>query len=74
MARSKKLSSAANTKPRPFGFVLIPFDKSFDNIYQLGIVPACREAVHTARGWMSRFTTEAFWIASTTKSPRPTSS
>lgn len=32
------------TSPKPFVFVLMPFDSSFDDIYQLGIKPACVEA------------------------------
>lgn len=33
-----------NTAPKPFVFVLMPFDKAFDDIYQLGIKPACVDA------------------------------
>ena len=29
------------TIPKPFCFVLMPFDKAFDDIYQLGIKAAC---------------------------------
>ena len=32
------------TKPKPFVFVLMPFDSSFDDIYNLGISAACKEA------------------------------
>jgi hypothetical protein len=32
------------TTPKPFIFVLMPFDKEFDDVYQLGIKPACDEA------------------------------
>ncbi|HEX8248149.1 MAG TPA: hypothetical protein VF599_08265 [Pyrinomonadaceae bacterium] len=32
------------TKPKPFVFVLMPFSAEFNNIYELGIKPACREA------------------------------
>ena len=32
------------TKPRPFVFVLMPFDPQFDDTYQLAIKPACEEA------------------------------
>jgi hypothetical protein len=32
------------TAPRPFVFVLMPFSKDFDDIYQLGIRAACEEA------------------------------
>lgn len=32
------------TSPKPFVFVLMPFDSNFDDIYQLGIKPACSEA------------------------------
>jgi len=29
------------TTPKPFVFVLMPFDREFDDVYQLGIKPAC---------------------------------
>lgn len=32
------------TKPKPFVFVLMPFDKKFDDVYQLGIKEACSNA------------------------------
>jgi hypothetical protein len=32
------------TNPKPFVFVLMPFDRSFDDIYQLGIKAACHDA------------------------------
>ena len=32
------------TTPKPFVFVLMPFDGAFDDIYQLGIKAACKEA------------------------------
>ena len=32
-----------DTQPKPFVFVLMPFDRSFDDIYQLGIKAACHE-------------------------------
>jgi hypothetical protein len=32
------------TKPKPFVFVLMPFLDEFDDIYQLGIKPACSDA------------------------------
>ncbi|MGB6068402.1 MAG: hypothetical protein WBG50_26630 [Desulfomonilaceae bacterium] len=32
------------TTPKPFVFVLMPFDRSFDDIYQLGIKAACDTA------------------------------
>lgn len=31
-------------KPKPFVFVLMPFDPSFDDVYQLGIKDACKQA------------------------------
>lgn len=34
----------SETSPKPFVFVLMPFDSNFDDIYQLGIKPACSEA------------------------------
>ncbi len=33
-----------DTSPKPFVFVLMPFEKSFDDIYQLGIKAACLES------------------------------
>ena len=33
-----------STKPKPFCFVLMPFDSSFDDIYKLGIKDACNTA------------------------------
>ncbi|MFZ0737652.1 MAG: hypothetical protein WBL70_01130 [Candidatus Acidiferrales bacterium] len=34
----------ADTAPKPFVFVLMPFDQKFDDIYQLGIKPAAEGA------------------------------
>lgn len=33
-----------DTKPKPFVFVLMPFAKEFDDVYQLGIKAACQKA------------------------------
>lgn len=33
-----------STTPKPFVFVLMPFDAEFDDVYQLGIKPACNDA------------------------------
>lgn len=33
-----------DTTPRPFVFVLMPFVKEFDDVYKLGIKPACEKA------------------------------
>ena len=33
-----------NTKPKPFCFVLMPFDSSFNDIYEFGIKGACSDA------------------------------
>jgi hypothetical protein len=33
-----------STRPRPFAFVLMPFDKSFDDTFELAIEPACDAA------------------------------
>jgi hypothetical protein len=30
--------------PKPFAFVLMPFDEAFDDVYKLGIKPACEDA------------------------------
>jgi hypothetical protein len=32
------------TAPKPFVFVLMPFDREFDDVYQLGIKPACEKS------------------------------
>jgi|SRR5581483_1394232 len=34
----------ADTAPKPFVFVLMPFEPSFDDVYKLGIKPACQDA------------------------------
>lgn len=34
----------STTTPRPFCFVLMPFDGSFDDVYELGIAAACKDA------------------------------
>ena len=37
-------------KPKSFAFVLMPFDKAFDEVYKEGIKPACKAAgVHCER-------------------------
>lgn len=33
-----------DTRPKPFVFVLMPFDTAFTDVYQLGIKPACEKA------------------------------
>lgn len=38
------MQPAETTSPKPFVFVLMPFDRAFDNVYQLGIKDACKEA------------------------------
>jgi hypothetical protein len=30
--------------PKPFAFVMMPFNQDFDDVYQLGIKPACQDA------------------------------
>jgi hypothetical protein len=32
------------TSPKPFVFVLMPFDEDFDDTYKLGIFAACKDA------------------------------
>jgi Nucleoside 2-deoxyribosyltransferase len=34
----------ASTQPKPFAFVLMPFDAAFNDVYHLGIKPACADA------------------------------
>ena len=36
--------STPQTKPRPFCFVLMPFDESFDDVYNIGIKESCEKA------------------------------
>jgi hypothetical protein len=38
------LGTDSSTLPKPFIFVLMPFSSEFDDVYQLGIKPACKEA------------------------------
>lgn len=33
-----------DTKPKPFVFVLMPFSENFDDVYELGIKAACKNA------------------------------
>src|SRR6266699_115255 len=37
-------AATEGTKPKPFVFVLMPFDPSFDDIYKFGIKSACEAA------------------------------
>ena len=32
------------TTPKPFVFVLMPFNETFEDVYKLGIQPACEES------------------------------
>jgi hypothetical protein len=32
-----------STRPKPFVFVLMPFDPSFDDVYRFGIKAACAD-------------------------------
>ena len=38
------LDRSSKTAPKPFVFVLMPFDKAFDDVYKLGIRAACERA------------------------------
>jgi hypothetical protein len=38
------MSKTKNTAPKPFCFVLMPFDPSFDDVYKIGIKEACEDA------------------------------
>lgn len=38
------LPAQVTTQPKPFAFVLMPFDPKFNDVYQLGIKTACEEA------------------------------
>jgi nucleoside 2-deoxyribosyltransferase len=35
------METSPSTLPKPFVFVLMPFDKKFNDVYQLGIQKAC---------------------------------
>jgi hypothetical protein len=39
-----EMAEMTTTKPKPFCFVLMPFDSKFDDVYQLGIKEACAKA------------------------------
>lgn len=30
-----------DTRPKPFAFILMPFEKKFEDVYKLGIKQAC---------------------------------
>ncbi len=38
------MAASHSTLPKPFVFILMPFDKKFNDVYQLGIKKACDEA------------------------------
>ena len=52
------------TSPRPFVFVLMPFDKSFDDTTSLESRPRARPPVPTANAWTSRCSPTTFLRAS----------
>lgn len=37
-------TESISTAPKPFAFVLMPFDEAFDDVYKVGIKPACQAA------------------------------
>ena len=37
-------AESLSTAPKPFAFVLMPFDEAFEDVYKLGIKPACQAA------------------------------
>lgn len=41
---AKRTAANTNTKPKKFCFVLMPFAKEFNDVYNLGIEPACKAA------------------------------
>lgn len=41
--RQKEIAMNNDTSPKPFAFVIMPFLKEFDDIYQLGIKPVCEK-------------------------------
>lgn len=44
MASEEIPTTMGDTRPKPFVFVLMPFDTKFDDRYKLGIKPACERA------------------------------
>src|SRR5690242_11055493 len=50
-----------DTKPKPFAFVLMPFDESFGDIYEIGIKTACREAGAYCERVESRYLIWLWW-------------
>ena len=44
MHTALKNGIAMSTAPKPFVFVLMPFSEEFDDVYKLGIKPACHDA------------------------------
>jgi len=40
----QKQEAILDTRPKPFVFVLMPFDNAFTDVYQLGIKAACENA------------------------------
>ena len=62
------------TSPKPFVFILMPFEAAFDDAYQLGIRAACKEAGAYCERVESKSSRRAFSSESTTRTPRPTSS
>ena len=44
MAAGEEQAAFPATAPKPFVFVLMPFDKGFRDVYKLGIKPACEKA------------------------------
>jgi hypothetical protein len=47
---------AKSTAPKPFVFVLMPFDEAFEDVYKLGIKPAC----HVAGAYCERVDEQIF--------------
>jgi hypothetical protein len=37
-------AESMSTAPKPFSFILMPFDEAFDDVYKVGIKPACEAA------------------------------
>lgn len=37
-------AESISTTPKPFSFILMPFDEAFDDVYKVGIKPACEAA------------------------------
>jgi len=61
---------AISTNPKPFVFVLMPFDSSFDDIYKFGIKGAAQDAGAYAERIDEQIFTKGFSTGSSIKSTK----